>query len=82
MKQSPLAKLALLIVCLAGLVLFVYSQVGLQVGYAILTADQGSALPVGTALFSSTNAQGVLLWEAGVAAVEPISSGRIFVDQH
>ena len=75
------AKLVLLIGSLAGLVLFVYSQNPLQVGYAVLTADTGSGVPVGTALFSSTNAEGVLVWEAGVAAVEPISAGRIFVDQ-
>ena len=36
---------------------------------------------MGTALFSSTTSQGVLVWEAGVAAVEPLSAGRIFVDQ-
>ena len=59
----------------------VYSQTQLQVGYAILTSDQGSGLPVSTALFSSTRAGGVLLWEVGVGAVEPMCSGRIFVDQ-
>lgn len=58
-----------------------FSQAQLQVGYAVLTGDVGSNVPVGTVLFSSTNSQGVLVWEAGVAAVEPISSGRIFVDQ-
>ncbi|MEE8348563.1 MAG: hypothetical protein V3R94_03265, partial [Acidobacteriota bacterium] len=63
------------------LVIFVFAQAPLQVGYAILTADPGSNVPVGAALFSSTNTEGVLVWEAGVAAVEPISTGRIFVDQ-
>ena len=60
MKHS-LAKLALLIGIITGLVLFVYSQTQLQVGYAVLTADSGSNIPVGTALFSSTNAEGVLV---------------------
>ena len=80
-RWSWLLKPALLMVSLTGLVLFVYAQTPLQVGYAILTADPGSNVPVGTALFSSTNSEGVLVWEAGVAAVAPISSGRIFVDQ-
>ena len=80
-RWSWLLKPTLLIGSLTGLVIFVYSQTQLQVGYAVVTADSGRNVPVGTALFSSTNAQGVLVWEAGVAAVEPISSGRIFVDQ-
>ncbi|MGI8785708.1 MAG: IPT/TIG domain-containing protein [Acidobacteriota bacterium] len=32
-------------------------------------------------MFSLTDASGVLVWEAGVAAVEPIRAGRVFVDQ-
>ncbi|MDA2935191.1 IPT/TIG domain-containing protein, partial [Acidobacteria bacterium AH-259-D05] len=79
-KRSPLTKLAVLMGVLTALTLLVYSQT-VEEGYAILTADTGSALPQGTALFSSTNADGVLVWEAGVAAVEPLSSGRLFVDQ-
>ena len=78
---SWLIKPALLVGSLTGLAVFVYSQVPLQVGYVILTADPGNNVPVGTALFSSSNSENVLVWEAGVAAVEPISSGRIFVDQ-
>ncbi|MEE8349050.1 MAG: hypothetical protein V3R94_05750, partial [Acidobacteriota bacterium] len=70
--------LALALACLVSLV---YSQIPLQVGYAVISADPGRDLPVGTALFSSSDAQGVLVWEAGVAAVKPISSGRIFVEQ-
>ncbi|MDA2933392.1 IPT/TIG domain-containing protein [Acidobacteria bacterium AH-259-D05] len=74
-------KIASLICSLAGLCLFVYSQTQLQVGYAVITADAGNSIPVATALFSSTNAEKILVWEAGVRAVEPLSSGRIFVDQ-
>ncbi|MDA2935577.1 hypothetical protein MYX82_14765, partial [Acidobacteria bacterium AH-259-D05] len=59
----------------------VYSQSGLQVGFGVITADGGSEIGVGTALFSLKNTEGVLIWEAGVAAVEPIPRGRIFVDQ-
>ena len=53
----------------------------LQVGYAVLTQTAVNRIPIGTALFSATNAQGTLAWEAGLAAVDPLSSGRIFVDQ-
>ena len=60
--------------------LTVYSQGDLQVGYAVIEADPDSALPVATALFSFRNADGILVSEAGVAAVEPIQRGRIFVD--
>ena len=80
-RWSWLFKPVVLIGSLTGLVFFAYAQAPLQVGYAILTADAGSNVPVATALFSSTNSEGTLIWEAGVAAVEPISSGRIFVDQ-
>ena len=62
-------------------VLFVRSQSQLQAGYAMVTADAGTSLPVGTALFSYTNASGVLVSQAGVGAVEPVTSGRIIVDE-
>lgn len=81
LRQSRSLRTSLLALSLAGLVTLVYSQVPLQVGYAVISADPGNNIPVGTALFSSTDSQGVLVWEAGVAAVEPISSGRIFVEQ-
>ena len=64
--------------------LFVYSVRsqggGLEVGYAILRGENGSRVPVASALFSLRSA-GVLVSEAGVGAVEPIRRGRIFVDQ-
>lgn len=53
----------------------------LQVGYSIVTAGPGGTVPVATALFSFTNPNGALLWEAGVAAAEPIRSGRIFAER-
>jgi hypothetical protein len=58
-----------------------YSQSQIQVGYTLLTADPGTSVPVGSALFSFTNPQGILVSQAGVAAAEPILSGRIFVDE-
>ena len=57
----------------------VHSQSPLQVGYGIISSDD-AALPVATALFAFRNEEGVLVTEAGVAAVQPIRRGRIFVD--
>src|SRR5947207_114404 len=52
-----------------------------QVGYAVLTSDAGTPVPVGAELLSYTNSSGVLLSQAAVGSVEPIRSGRIFVDE-
>ncbi len=59
--------------------LTVHSQGDLQVGYAVIEATPDSLVPVSTALFS-LRLNGVLVSEAGVAAVEPIRRGRLFVD--
>src|SRR5262245_31282849 len=56
-------------------------QGSLQVGYSLVTPDAGAGRPVGTALFSYTNSQNVLVSQAGVEAVEPIAKGRFFVDE-
>ena len=68
---------------LAVSLLFVYSvrsqAGGLEVGYAVLTGRDGSRVPVASALFSFRSG-GVLVSEAGVAALEPIRRGRIFVE--
>ncbi|MGI8785709.1 MAG: IPT/TIG domain-containing protein [Acidobacteriota bacterium] len=66
----------LLPLCLA----LILAQSQIQVGYSVIVAEPGSSLPVATALFSFSDASGTLLWQAGVSAVEPIRSGRIFVD--
>ncbi len=60
--------------------LSVHSQSEFLVGYATIEGAGNSALPVATALFALRNARGVLVAEAGVAAVQPIRRGRIFVD--
>ncbi len=57
----------------------VHSQSPLQVGYGMISSDD-APLPVATALFAFRNEEGVLVTEAGVAAVQPIGRGRIFVD--
>ncbi len=51
-----------------------------QAGYSVITARQGSRLPVASALFSFRFG-GVLSAEAGVPAVAPIRAGRLFVDE-
>ncbi len=66
---------------LAAVAAAAYSQTTTQAGYTIVTADTGTTVPVGMALFSYTNLKGTLISQAGVAAAEPILSGRIFVDQ-
>lgn len=85
MHHPETVRRCLLPIALAvGILIFVYSvhsQDPLQVGFGVFTVDGDDEIAVGTALFSQTNTEGVLIWEAGVAAVEPLSHGRIFVDQ-
>jgi sugar lactone lactonase YvrE len=57
------------------------AQSQLEVGYTRLEAAAGSTLAVGAALFSYTNAEGVLVSEAGVGAAEPVARGRLLVDE-
>lgn len=82
MKRSSILLTGALAACLGGgLGFLAYSQSpDPQDGYALLFSDNGG-FPTGTALFSFRNPQGVLIWEAGVEAVRPIRSGRIFVEQ-
>jgi sugar lactone lactonase YvrE len=64
-----------------GILFWLFPQSETRTGYCQLLADPGSRAPVATALFTYTNPAGVLISQAGVAAVVPILSGRIFVDQ-
>ena len=64
-----------------ALVRLLYPQDQLQVGYSVFVADPTSPLPFATALFSYRNAEGILVWEAGVEATQPMAEGLIFVDQ-
>ncbi len=57
------------------------AQDPLRVGYVVLRANPGTPLPVASALYSLRNPDGVLISEAGVAAVETIRAGRILVDE-
>ena len=77
-RQMLIHSLAL--VGLLAIVLTVHTQVPLQLGYAVIFSDAATS-PLAFALFSASDSQGVLLWEAAVGAVEPIQRGRIFVDQ-
>lgn len=80
MKFDSVKRILLAVLAFTSGLMLLFSQVQPQVGYSVITA-KGSDVPVGTALFSFTNSSGVLVWEAGVGAVEPIRSGKIFVDQ-
>ena len=51
----------------------------MAVGYTELKPGGNNVAPAGSAMFSYRNAEGVLVSEAGVAAVRPIKRGRIFV---
>ena len=79
-SRSGLMTAASLLAVFVFWVLKVQSQSDLLVGYATIQTQGNSSLPVSTALFSFRNAEGILVAEAGVGAVEPIRRGRIFVD--
>ena len=81
MRRLALLLLVASLVALSIGLYSVFSQTGIQVGYAFLAAGESETLPVGTALFSFTNSDGILVWEAGVEATVPISRGRIYVEQ-
>ncbi len=81
MKFSRIFTMTAALLLLASLPAVLFTQSQLQVGYTLVSPGQGTAAPVGSALFSYTNAQGVLVSQAGVGASEPILSGRLFVDQ-
>ena len=58
-----------------------YSQETVGVGYTVIRAEEGTPLPIASAIFQFRNEEGDLVSEAGIEAVEPIGWGRIFVDQ-
>ncbi len=65
----------------ALLVYWVYSQETVGVGYTVIRAEEGTPLPIASAVFQFRNEDGALVSEAGIEAVEPVGWGRIFVDQ-
>ncbi len=73
--------LPILLISLLSSAFLLFPQSQLQVGYAVLSMNPASNRPAGMALFTYSSADGVILWQAGVGAVEPIRSGRIFVDR-
>ena len=56
------------------------SSQALVTGYAVVSLEQGSVLPVGTAIFQFRDDGGGLISEAGVGATLPTNRARIFVD--
>ncbi len=57
------------------------SERRLQVAYAAVSVNAPAVFPVAAALFSYSNAQGVLVSQATAAAVEPIRAMSVFVDE-
>lgn len=55
------------------------SGAGTNVGYAVVTLDEGSQSPAGSAIFQFTSGVSVIS-EAGVAASRPTRLARVFVD--
>jgi hypothetical protein len=82
-RSCKLSLLAVVVIFLlaAWVGLQLYSQSSSFVGYAVLTPEAGRPQPVGSALFTYSNASGVLVSQAGVGATSPITSGRIIVDE-
>ena len=81
-RKRQLNRSVLTVVALLGIAVFwSHAQTTLQVGYSVVRLDSGTGIPVGTAVFSFKNGEGVLVTEAGVGAVEPVIRGRVFVDE-
>src|SRR5262245_37800626 len=59
----------------------VHSQVPSSSGYSIIRGDANGLSVAGLALSSFNNESGVLLWQAGVGAIEPMQWGRFLVDE-
>src|SRR5215831_12886117 len=59
----------------------VSGETSVQIGYALVTADSGAGAPVGSAMLSVRNGEGVLVSRAGFAGVEPTLVGWVLVDQ-
>lgn len=57
------------------------AQTELQIGYGAFTFEESGLSPAASALFSLRNPDGVLVSEAGVAAVQLVQRGRIFVQE-
>ena len=76
-----IGRLSIILALAAALSLSISAQDQLQVGYTVFTSSDDTQIPVGTALFSFRNSEGVLVSQAGVGATEPILRGRIFVDE-
>lgn len=55
------------------------AQVG--VGYATVTVEEGDVLPAGSAVFRYEDAEGQVISEAGVGALEDTKQARMMVDQ-
>ncbi len=83
MKRSALKACASAAIALAlSLSFFSYSQSQTPSGYIVFSTDGVTPIPVVAALFSFTNDAGVLSSQMGVGAVEPTTSGCLFIDRN
>ena len=81
MRSPRLLPILASLVLGALLAYWAYSQETVGVGYTVIRAEEGTPLPIASAIFQFRNEEGDLVSEAGIEAVEPIGWGRIFVDQ-
>ena len=81
MRRSSIRIWLLPVLVLTGAAWWSYAQGTIQVGYTVVTRNTGTEMPVGTAVFSYRNGDGVLVTEAGVGAAELVSRGRVFADE-
>ena len=81
MRRSSILIWLVPAVVLTGAVWWSYAQGTIQVGYTVVTRNVGTEMPIGTAVFSYRNGDGVLVTEAGVGATEPVGRGRVFADE-
>ena len=82
-RSNLLLASILTVAIIAGVAGFrlLYSQSTSPVGYAVIVVDGSRPAPVASALFTYSNAAGVMVSQAGVGAAVPILSGRIVVDE-
>ncbi|HSR52760.1 MAG TPA: hypothetical protein VLV83_18205 [Acidobacteriota bacterium] len=83
-RRSSLSAALLVLAALAlavGASPCVLAQDGLEVGYGLLDPGDEPFRAAAAALFRLTNADGVVVTEAGVGAVQTVVRGRIFVQQ-
>ena len=65
-RHPRISSVLVVLILLGGLDWWSHAQTTLQAGYTVVRLDEGTQMPVGTAVFSFTNPDGVLVTESGV----------------